>query len=124
MCSALVPDVCKVPPGIPTPFPNFADCANADTGTCSQRVKIRNKHTILDATEIPISYGDEPGVMGGVVSGTVASVVIYKSGSASVRVEGRRGAILTSDTAHNGRNANAPVGKQVVPSQMQVFMKG
>ena len=123
MSAASGPDVCKVPPAVPTPFPNIAQCADAIAGTCTQRVKIRNKPVILEATQIACSSGDEPGSALGVVSGTVASIVTYKTGSDYAIFEGRRGSTQTNPTAHNGPNANQPIGQEVAPSQQTVFIK-
>jgi Domain of unknown function (DUF4150) len=108
---------------VPTPFPNIAQCADAIAGTCTQRVKIRNKAAIVEGTQIAFSSGDEAGVAMGVVSGTVANIVTYKRGTEAVVMEGKRAVIQTSLTAHNGANANQPCGQQTAPSQSQVFFK-
>ena len=49
MCMA-TPDVCKTPappaPPVPVPYPNMANCNQADAGTCSQKVLIENKNSM------------------------------------------------------------------------------
>lgn len=114
-------DVCKMPPfGVPAPLPNFAAPAQASGGTCSGKVLILNKKTCVKGTKISMSSGDEPGVMGGVVSGGIKGPCTYKAGSSKVRAEGKGVAHLCAQTAHNGSNANAPAGLQVAPSQSKV----
>jgi hypothetical protein len=119
-----VPDVCQVPappgPPIPTPFPNTGMVANA-TKT-SSKVQIENKDTVIETAEIPTSTGDEPGVAGGVVSGTFAQKVVFKLGSSVVKAEGKGVVFLTAMTAHNGSNANMPAGLVVAPSQAKVLV--
>lgn len=111
------PDVCKDASGVPVPFANVALCADADPDTCAQKVRIRNKRVLHRATEIPRTAGDEPGVGLGVVSGTVMDQAVYRSSHANVRVEGNEIVTQLDLTAHNGTNANAPLGLQQTASQ-------
>jgi hypothetical protein len=119
-----VPDVCKVPappaPPIPTPFPNSGMVANA-TKT-STKVLIENKDTVVEMSEIPASDGDQPGVAGGVVSGTTAQKVVFRLGSAKVKAEGKAIVFQSAKTAHNGANANMPAGLFAVPSQAKILV--
>ena len=119
------PDVCKVPappaPFVPTPFPNVAQCADA-TGT-STKVKILNKAVIHKGSEIPRSSGDEPGALGGMISGVNMSKAKWKSFSSKVRIEGNDCVKHMSTTGQNGANANA-FGAQTVPSQTTVILLG
>lgn len=119
-----MPDVCQVPappgPPIPTPFPNTAMVSNA-TKT-STKVQLENKDAVVETSEIPMSTGDEPGVAGGVVSGTFAQKVVFKLGSSVVKVEGKGMVFLTAMTAHNGSNANMPAGLHDSPSQAKVLV--
>ncbi|MGE0324476.1 MAG: PAAR-like domain-containing protein [Polyangiaceae bacterium] len=123
MCFAM-PDTCKVPappaPPIPIPFPNMGQVKAASK--TSKKVLIRNKAAVVELSEIPTSMGDEAGVGGGVVSGAFAQKITFKKGSAKVLVEGKGAAFLTCTTGHNGANANAPNGAQIVPSQSVVFI--
>ena len=119
-----VPDVCLVPappgPPVPTPFPTQAMVANA-TKT-SSKVQFENKDAVVETSEIPSSTGDEPGVGGGVVSGTFASKVVFKLGSSVVKAEGKGVVFLTAMTAHNGASANMPAGLVVAPSQAKILV--
>ena len=119
-----VPDVCQVPappgPPIPTPFPNMAMVSNA-TKT-SAKVQFENKDAVTETSEIPSSTGDEPGVAGGVVSGTFAQKVVFKLGSSVVKAEGKGVVFLTAMTAHNGSNANMPAGLHDSPSQAKILV--
>ena len=52
------PDVCKVPAppspsGVPVPLPNMAQCSDADSGSCSQNTRVRNKAVLVATSEIP-----------------------------------------------------------------------
>lgn len=116
------PDVCLVPAApnaIPTPFPNRGACADA-TGTVDS-VRVEGADVLVETSSLPTSSGDEAGTGGGVVSGTFAGCVKFKTASAKVRAKGKRVILATAITAHNGSNANMPVGQQIVPSQAKVF---
>jgi len=119
-----MPDVCKVPappaPPIPTPFPNIAQCQQANPGTCTKKVKIGNKAVMTMKSEIPMSSGDEAGVAGGVISGKIKGEAVPKKGSAKVKMEGSPVIFQTCMFGQNGKNANAPAGVQTVPSQTKV----
>jgi hypothetical protein len=118
------PDVCKTPappaPPIPVPYPNTG--MNNQAVKTSAKVKICGKETLTTKSEIPRSMGDEAGTVGGVVSGMNMDKVTFKKGSSKVKVEGLPVVSLTSMTAHNGSNANAPAGAVVSPSQAKVFV--
>lgn len=120
------PDVCLVPappgPAIPTPFTNMGMCAQA-TGAVDAIV-VQGHSILVESSRIPMSTGDEPGVGGGVVSGMNIGEITFKSGSQKVRAKGKRVVMLTSRTAHNGANANAPVGCVQSPSQSKVLLGG
>lgn len=115
------PDVCNVPsPGgpVPTPFPNTAECRNAE-GTAST-VLVGNKEVLVETSRIPTSSGDEPGTAGGVVSGVFRGPATFKTASAKVYAKGKKVVLHGALTAHNGDNANMPAGQQVSPSQGKV----
>ncbi|MBL8601395.1 MAG: DUF4150 domain-containing protein [Myxococcales bacterium] len=120
------PDVCKVPappaPPIPTPFPNIAMCANASGASVTQKVKIRNKQVLHKSSEIPNSSGDEPGTLGGMISGVNMSKAVYKTASSKVLVEGKYIVTHLKTTPQNGSRANVPMGTQVAPSQTKVII--
>lgn len=125
-CAANVPDVCitQVPPPVvkaPIPYPNTAMMTQA-TDT-SKKVKIVGKETATLKSKIKKSMGDEAGTDKGVMSGTNMDEVSFKKGSAKVKIEGQPCVHSTSTTAHNGSNANAPMGCQATPSQTKVLVK-
>jgi hypothetical protein len=119
-----MPDVCKVPappaPPIPTPFPNLAQCCLA-TGTTT-KVLVMNMPALTQGSKIPMSQGDEAGVAGGVVSGLNMGPVSFRTSSSKVSLQGQKAVVLTAMTAHNGSNANLPVGVHVAPSQTKVLI--
>ena len=66
----------------------------------------------------------EAGVLKGMISSTNMDKVTYRMGVNTVKVEGNPIVTHLKPTAHNGSNANAPVGSQTVPSQATVIIKG
>lgn len=122
-CAAF-PDVCLTPsPGgpVPIPYPNLAKLVQGNLSTFSSKVKVLNMNVATVKSEILMSSGDEPGVVGGVVSGVFKGPAKFKKGSAKVLVEGAMVAHHTSIIAQNGvSNGNIPPGVQVSPSQTKV----
>ena len=120
------PDVCKVPappaPPVPVPFPNSGQCANAINA--SLLVKVEGKPVLHKMSSIPSSQGDEAGVAGGVVSGVNMQRIAFVQASTKVLVEGSPAVMWMNQSGHNGANANAPLGHQLVPSQMTVLALG
>lgn len=120
------PDVCKVPappaPPIPTPFPNMAMASQAIPPTCSMKVMIENKFTVVLNAQIAMSSGDEAGVAGGLMSGMIKGPVSYKLASFKVMAEGKGICTIGAMTSHNGSGpANIP-GAQIAPSQVKVMV--
>lgn len=119
-------DVCKTPAApspIPLPYPNIAQLSQAKGGTCSIKVKISNKKTALENTEISMSSGDEAGTAGGgVVSSKFKGPCKFKQGTSKVKAEGKKVAYVTCMIGQNGGNANMPAGVQVAPSQTGVIV--
>lgn len=118
------PDVCLTPappaPPVPVPYPNTAQLASAQNVVLN--VLIENREAVVIGSMVPNSAGDNAGVNGGVVSGVVMSVAQPKLGSSKVYFGGRKAVYLTSLSAHNGTNANMPMGMQIAPSQVKVFV--
>ena len=124
MCMAM-PDVCKTPTPpvgpVPIPYPNIAQLAMANPGTCAMKVLIVNKPAATMQTIIMLSSGDEPGVAGGVVSSLFIGPAQFKLGSTVVMIEGSPAAYMGGMVGQNGvANANNPAGSQIVPSQFVV----
>jgi hypothetical protein len=123
MCMAM-PDVCKTPSPagpIPIPYPNIAQLAMANPGTCAKKVFIVNKPAATTQTVIMLSSGDEAGVAGGVISSMFIGPAQFKLGSSVVMIEGNPAVYMGGMVGQNGvSNANNPVGSQIAPSQSVV----
>ncbi len=116
------PDVCLVPgPAgpVPVPFPNTAECRDAE-GTV-ESVLVEGKEVVVESSTIPMSSGDEAGTAGGVVSGVFRGPASFKSASAKIFAKGRKVVIHTALVAQNGQNANMPAGMHVTASQGKVL---
>jgi hypothetical protein len=92
--------------------------ANGESG----KVKFSGAWALTVSSKIPMSTGDEPGVLGGMVSNRFKGEVQYKKGSSKVKIEGKDAVHVTAMTGHNGSNANMPAGVQAVPSQIKVLV--
>jgi hypothetical protein len=123
-----VPDVCKVPappaPPIPTPFPNMAMANQAVPPTCSMKVMIENKFTVVLNAMIPMSSGDEAGVAGGLLSGMIKGPATYKLASFKVMAEGKGICTVGALTGQNGSGPGNVPGAQIAPSQAKVMILG
>jgi len=116
------PDVCKTPPAppVPAPYPNMGQVADSDKTV--SKVVIQNKETVVESSKIPSSKGDEAGTLKGLVSNTNMSTIQFKKASSKVYAKGKKIVFHTAKTAHNGSNANAPVGAHASPSQTKVLV--
>ncbi len=124
---ACFPDVCKTPAPpapspVPVPYPNMAMLTQAKGSSCSKKVKISNKKTVVMNTEISMSSGDEAGCAGGgMVSNKFKGPAQFKLGSSKVKAEGKKVSYIGCMTGMNGKpNHNMPAGAQVAPSQTKV----
>ena len=119
-----VPDVCLTPappaPPVPIPYPNTGMVNQAKK--TSTKVKFAGKEVVTKKSEMSRSMGDEAGVNKGVMSGMNMDKVVFKKGSAKVKVQGQPCVHLTVMTGHNGSNANMPAGAQIAPSQTKVII--
>lgn len=113
-------DVCKTPPlGNPVPYTNIANGNEA----------IPNNPTIIWVggpvhnlnTEIPITHADEPGSMGGVASGTVASRSRHVTGVNNILINGAPVTRMTSINLPNNQNT---AGNRATPSQTKILVLG
>jgi hypothetical protein len=123
-CMAM-PDVCKtpVPPPVgqvPIPYPNDGMLNQATNA--STKVKFVNKEVVTLKSKIPKSIGDEAGTLGGLISGKNMDEVGPKKGSSKVKIEKQPCIHLTSMTAHNGTNANSPLGTVMATGQSKVII--
>jgi hypothetical protein len=117
-----MPNVCLVPgpPPVPTPFPSIARLTGAEETI--DAVLIMNKETVVESSKIPSSMGDEAGSGGGVISGVHGDQVVFRSASSKVKAKGKKVVFVTAPSAHNGANANAPMGLVVSTSQSKVLV--
>lgn len=117
-----MPDVCltPVPPPVtqaPIPYPNIAMPMMGNPATA--KVMIHGMPALTKASTISMSSGDEPGVNGGVASGTDMGQMEFTMSSQKVKLEGNFAVRLSDMTKHNGGNA---VGNVLAPSQPVVMV--
>jgi hypothetical protein len=116
------PDVCltPAPPSpspIPIPYPNIAMGPMAIPNVPTILIMGMPVHNL--ATTIPMTNGDNPGVMLGVASGTVMGPARHVLGANTVLYMGMPATRLTSMSLQN--STNAP-GARIVPSQTIVLL--
>ena len=120
------PDVCKTPappaPPIPIPYPNIA--MSSDTAKGSKKVKCDGNPICLKDSNFKTSVGDEPGTLGGIISGKTKGKAEFVNFSFDVKVEGKNVARAFDLMLHNDKNTppfpliQAPIIN--IPSQEQV----
>src|SRR5919205_839840 len=87
---ATIPDVCKTPsPGgpVPIPYPNFANQGSLEKGTTT--VKAKGNMIAIKGSEYSMSFGDEPGTVGGVKSNTFKKETAWITYSFDVKMDGK-----------------------------------
>ncbi|SFU99448.1 DUF4150 domain-containing protein [Pseudoduganella namucuonensis] len=114
---ATLPDVCKTPsPGgpVPIPYPNISQSATLDKGTST--VKADGGMMIaVKGSEYALSNGDNPGVAGGVKSGTFMKESTWILYSFDVKMEGKNACRLTDKKFQNHENTVDLAGNLQVP---------
>lgn len=120
MCIA--PDVCKTPPlGEPLPYPNMTYSFFHIPAVFNLLFGDGLAENLM--TQGTISLGDQPGVMGGVVSQIFMGPDRYLAGSFKVLVGGIFAMRLTSLVGMNGMPFNTG-GMSVLPAQFRVLLLG
>jgi hypothetical protein len=116
------PDVCLTPivVPVPIPYPNLATGVLAMPPTAALNVLITCMPTHTIATMGTISFGDQPGIELGVLSGLFMGPHHTLIPSFTMLSEGMPTSHLCSMTAHNGFSLNAP-GLSIVPSQFNTL---
>lgn len=102
-----VPDVCKTPtPGgpIPIPYINVAFNRNLTKGT--KKVRIAGNSIAISKSKLSTSTGDEPGTLGGIVSGKFKGKMAWGTSSMNVKAEGKGVVRFMDITMHNGNTYN------------------
>jgi hypothetical protein len=103
--TATLPDVCKTPsPGgpVPIPYPNFANQSSLQKGT--KTVKAKGKMIAIKGSEYSMSFGDEPGTVGGVTSNTFKKETSWITYSFDVKMDGKNACRHTDKKFHNHKN--------------------
>lgn len=80
------PDVCKIANGTPVPFPVVEKLSNS--ANYAKNTNFNGKKAFMLKSHTTKVTGDEPGVLKGVVSGTVSAKAEPIEHSSTVKVEG------------------------------------
>ena len=102
------PDVCRTPPpapGVPIPYPNTGKMEEATEVTTT--VNAGGNSIITEASQIPITMGDEAGTGGAVKpgAGPTKGKVEFKTFSGTVKAQGNRVVRMFDSTTQNNGNA-------------------
>lgn len=103
--SPVFPDVCKTPtPGgpVPIPYPNIGQASNTAKGP--KKVKVDGQMPMAKGAVYSMTSGDEPGSVGGVISGKVKGEAEYMLYSFDVKMEGKNACRLGDPLWHNKKN--------------------
>ncbi len=115
-----IPDVCLTPPvPEPIPYPNFAMGPMGVPAAYNVLFGGTPSHNL--STIIPLTLGDQPGVMLGVASGEDMGTSCRLTAMFTCLVDGIPATRLTSIGLHNGTNCP---GVRIVPSQATVLLLG
>jgi len=105
--SIVFPDVCKTPappaPPIPIPYPNIAK--SSDTTNGAKKVKTDGSMPMVKGAKYMISTGDEPGSIGGIISGVIKGEAEFMLYSFDVKFEGKNVCRMGDPMFHNKKNA-------------------
>lgn len=114
------PDVCKTPPlAEPLPYPNIALSTTHIPNVLNVVIGGGLAENLL--TPGTISNGDEPGVLGGIISGIIMGPDRSMLGSMTVLMGPAFASHLTGMTVQNGEVPNA-VGATLTPAQTCVLI--
>jgi hypothetical protein len=103
--STVFPDVFNTPsPGgpVPIPYPNIGKSLDTSQGPTS--VKTDGKMPMVKGAKYARSSGDEPGTLGGVVSGVNMNECEFMMYSFDVKFEGKNVCRLGDPLFHNRKN--------------------
>src|SRR5262245_40488996 len=103
--STVFPDVCKTPtPGgpVPIPYPNIGMSSDTTGGPTS--VTVDGQMPMVKGAKYAVTSGDEPGSVGGVVSGTFKGEAEFMQFSFDVKFEGKNVCRLGDPLFHNKKN--------------------
>jgi uncharacterized Zn-binding protein involved in type VI secretion len=101
------PDVCLTPtPAGPVPIPYMNTALSSNLLNGSATVKVNKMPVALKDSFFMPSQGDEPGVLGGVISAVNMGKAKFMNYSMNVMIEGRNVARLSDPMTMNGNDAN------------------
>jgi hypothetical protein len=117
------PDACLTPDpasgtSAPIPYPNQSSLAIAEGAAPNVFIEVMPAVTLTSV--LPSSTGDEPGVLGGVVSKVTMGQARFTQASSKVFAAGSPVVYLGCSTAQNGPAPNLP-GALVTVAQRKVF---
>jgi hypothetical protein len=112
-------DVCITPPVVPIPYPNVAYGCNAIPNVQHIFFCAMPAHNL--PTPIPFTFGDWPGLLGGVCSGTVGGPSRHITCVLTFLVAGFPATRLTCLTQQNLTNV---IGLRIFPSQLTIWLLG
>jgi len=115
------PDVCltPMPLPVPIPYPNFALGPIGVPAAYNILMGGTPGHNL--ATTIPITLGDTPGILGGIISHTVMAPQRHLTAMFTCLIDGIPATRMTSIGLHNLFNI---IGMRIVPSQFQILLLG
>jgi len=119
---ATLPDVCKTPtPGgpVPIPYPNISQASTLSGGTTTVKVDGGNMAAIK-GSKFAISSGDEPGVAGGIKSGTFKRASTWILYSFDVKLDGKNACRFSDKKFQNNENTVDAAG--VLPLVVRVAL--
>ena len=103
--SIVFPDVCKTPVGgavVPIPYPNIGK--SSDTVKGPTTVQFDGKMPMVKGSKYSKSMGDEPGKIGGIISGVNKSECEFLMYSFDVKVENKNLCRMGDPLLHNKKN--------------------
>jgi hypothetical protein len=113
------PDVCMTPPvAAPIPYPNIAAGPMGVPAAYNILISVGPAHNLT--TTIPMTNGDNTGVMLGVASGLVMGPSRHTTAAFTVLMGCIPGTRMTSMAL--GNMTNCPPGARLVPSQPKVLL--
>lgn len=115
--SVAAPDVCKTPaPGGPVPVPYANTALSRHTAKGGKQVRTDGQPPALKSSTFSTSTGDEPGTLGGVVSGKTRGEAKPRSYSLDVKIEGQGVVRFTDVMVQNSGAAPNTTGVVSQPS--------
>jgi len=94
----------------------------ADGGTVAKKVFFEGAKAMMVKSKVSQTMANEPGALGGVVSGKNMAPAAFKKGSGVLFIEGAAAVFMGCPTVQNGNPFNA-MGAVIVPSQQTVMIR-